>query len=171
MILGLNSSLFFKQCQLLDLCNGEVGCSLWCTDWILKYYLDELRLQRVKLWVYPNCRMPGHPTSIQVTPQNRILEKVTIWSDNQEIPCLYLTQRFITFNMTDFWDVAPCSLVETDRRFKGAYCLHHQGNPLAWWWGQYAALKRQSTSKETTRLNIPEGCHLHTHHCENPKSQ
>jgi hypothetical protein len=27
-----------------------------------------------------------------------------------------------------FWDVAPCSLVETDRRFSGAYCLHHQGN-------------------------------------------
>jgi hypothetical protein len=25
-----------------------VWCSLWGTDWILKYYLDELRLQRVK---------------------------------------------------------------------------------------------------------------------------
>jgi hypothetical protein len=26
------------------------------------------------------------------------------------------------------WDVAPCSLVEIDRRFRGAYCLHHQGD-------------------------------------------
>jgi hypothetical protein len=26
-----------------------------------------------------------------------------------------------------FWDVAPCSHVEVDRRFRGAYCLHHQG--------------------------------------------
>jgi hypothetical protein len=26
------------------------------------------------------------------------------------------------------WDVAPCSHVEVDRRFRGAYCLHHQGN-------------------------------------------
>jgi hypothetical protein len=27
-----------------------------------------------------------------------------------------------------FWDVAPFSLVETDSRFRGAYCFHHQGN-------------------------------------------
>jgi hypothetical protein len=26
-----------------------------------------------------------------------------------------------------FWDVAPCSHVEVDRRFRGAYCLHRQG--------------------------------------------
>jgi hypothetical protein len=25
-----------------------------------------------------------------------------------------------------FWDVAPCSHVEVDRRFRGTYCLHHQ---------------------------------------------
>jgi hypothetical protein len=25
-----------------------------------------------------------------------------------------------------FCDVAPCSLVEINRRFRGAYCLHHQ---------------------------------------------
>jgi hypothetical protein len=30
--------------------------------------------------------------------------------------------------MTAFWDVAPCSLVEVDRRFRGAFChLHQQG--------------------------------------------
>jgi hypothetical protein len=28
-----------------------------------------------------------------------------------------------------FWDIAPCSLV-VDRRFIGAYCLHHQAAPL-----------------------------------------
>jgi hypothetical protein len=33
--------------------------------------------------------------------------------------------------MTVFWEVAPCSLVETDRRFSGAYCLHHhQDDPI-----------------------------------------
>jgi hypothetical protein len=31
--------------------------------------------------------------------------------------------------MRAFWDVAPCSF-EVDRRFKGAYCLHHHGDPL-----------------------------------------
>jgi hypothetical protein len=30
--------------------------------------------------------------------------------------------------MTIFWDDAPCSLVETDQSFRGAYCLYHQGD-------------------------------------------
>jgi hypothetical protein len=29
---------------------------------------------------------------------------------------------------TVFWDVAPCSLVEVFWRFRGACCLHHQGD-------------------------------------------
>jgi hypothetical protein len=40
------------------------------------------------------------------------------------------------------WDVAPCSHVEVDRRFRGKYCLHHYLSP--WWWRQYAPLKRRS---------------------------
>jgi hypothetical protein len=47
MILRINSDYFFKQRQPVDLCNGEVLCFLCGTDWILKYYLDELRLQKV----------------------------------------------------------------------------------------------------------------------------
>jgi hypothetical protein len=27
-----------------------------------------------------------------------------------------------------FWVVDPCSLVEVYRRFRGVYCLHHQGD-------------------------------------------
>jgi hypothetical protein len=30
--------------------------------------------------------------------------------------------------MAVFWVVAPCSLVEVYRRFRGACCLHHQGD-------------------------------------------
>jgi hypothetical protein len=26
-----------------------------------------------------------------------------------------------------FWDVLPCSQVNVDQRFRGAYCLHHHG--------------------------------------------
>jgi hypothetical protein len=52
--------------------------------------------------------------------------------------------------VTVFWDVAPCSLVETDRRFRGAYCLHHQGDDLP--------------------HIIPEDSHLHTRHRKNLKS-
>jgi hypothetical protein len=41
------------------------------------------------------------------------------------------------------WDIAPCSLVGVDRRFRGAYCLNHQGH-----------------HPETTRCYIPEGSHI-----------
>jgi Zn-dependent protease len=33
--------------------------------------------------------------------------------------------------MAFFWDVASCSLVEVYRRFRGAYCLRHQGALMA----------------------------------------
>jgi hypothetical protein len=32
-----------------------------------------------------------------------------------------------SMKLTAFWDIAPCSFVEVDRRFSRAYCLHHQG--------------------------------------------
>jgi hypothetical protein len=32
--------------------------------------------------------------------------------------------------MMAVWDVAPCSLVEVYRRFRGACCFHHQGDGL-----------------------------------------
>jgi hypothetical protein len=31
-------------------------------------------------------------------------------------------------NIAFLWDFEFCILVETDRRFRGAYFLHHQGN-------------------------------------------
>jgi hypothetical protein len=48
-----------------------------------------------------------------------------------------------------FWYVAPYSLAEIDRRFRGAYCLHHQGDKAA-------------SICETTRRNIPEDSRLHS---------
>jgi hypothetical protein len=51
-----------------------------------------------------------------------------------------------------FWDIAPCSLVEVDRRFRGTFCLHQQG---PWWWRQYLT---HLYFYETTRRYIPEGC-------------
>jgi hypothetical protein len=32
-----------------------------------------------------------------------------------------------TMKITAFWDTEQCSLVRVDRRFRGAYCLNHQG--------------------------------------------
>jgi hypothetical protein len=59
-------------------------------------------------------------------------------------------------------DIEQCSLVGVDGRFRGAFCLHHQGHHrvdvgcvlppssgwwLSWWWRQYACLKRRSTPR------------------------
>jgi hypothetical protein len=52
MILTVNSDYFLKLHQPVDFCNGEVLCFLRGTDLIIKYYLDELRLQKVKKY---NC--------------------------------------------------------------------------------------------------------------------
>jgi hypothetical protein len=56
--------------------------------------------------------------------------------------------------MTGFWDIAPCSLVEVDRRFRGVYCLHHL----------VGLLQRDYTVLYTRRLS------LHTRRRDNPKS-
>jgi hypothetical protein len=33
-----------------------------------------------------------------------------------------------TIKMVVFWVVAPCNLVEVNKRFRGAYYLHHKGD-------------------------------------------
>jgi hypothetical protein len=35
-----------------------------------------------------------------------------------------------SMKMRSYWGIVPCSLVGVDRRFRGAYCLHHQVNEL-----------------------------------------
>lgn len=40
--------------------------------------------------------------------------------------------------MAVFWNAGPCSVENTDQRFRGAYCFHNQGR------GQQAPLKRRS---------------------------
>jgi hypothetical protein len=66
---------------------------------------------------------------------------------------------------TVFWDVAPCSLVEIFRRFRGACCLHHLGDEKA------AGTSETSVDfYQSTRHNIPEDSHLHTRRRENLKS-
>jgi hypothetical protein len=65
---------------------------------------------------------------------------------------------------TVFWDVVPCSQIDVERRFRGAYCLHHHGyGSSPWWWTQYTPLKRRSTSIRLhgsslhhTRLNVTD---------------
>jgi hypothetical protein len=50
-----------------------------------------------------------------------------------------------------FWNVAPCSHVEVDRRFRGTYCLHHQGDRSTHLWN-VGQLQRDYTALHPKRL-------------------
>jgi hypothetical protein len=77
-------------------------------------------------------------------------------------------------NMTVFWDVAPCRLVEIDLRFRAACCLHHQGDEIT----SLIALMIETASSSGTsvnfyqqkRRNIPEDSPLHDRRRENLKT-
>jgi hypothetical protein len=67
-----------------------------------------------------------------------------------------------------FWDAAPCSHVEVDRHFRGAYCLRHQSDRLD------DGVRTSETSVNfnvTTLRYVPEDSKLHTRCRENLKSQ
>jgi hypothetical protein len=59
--------------------------------------------------------------------------------------------------MAVFWDVAPCSLVDIDRRFRCAYCLHHQALMTE----TVSTSETSANIYQTTRRNIPEDGHHH----------
>jgi hypothetical protein len=69
---------------------------------------------------------------------------------------------------TVFWDVLQCSQLDVDQRFKGAYCLHHQGDGLI--------MEEVRTSETLVNINLtarqymPEDSKLHTRRRENLKS-
>jgi hypothetical protein len=71
--------------------------------------------------------------------------------------------------MAVFWVVVPSSLVEVYRRFRGPFCLHHQGD---------IALTMEAARISVTTVNFyqttwhynPENSHLCTHHRKNLKS-
>jgi hypothetical protein len=63
--------------------------------------------------------------------------------------CVCVRQRE-TAKMIAFWDTELCSLVEVDRRFRGAYCLRQQSDEQAarGWsvpsrWRQYSPQPRR----------------------------
>jgi hypothetical protein len=62
--------------------------------------------------------------------ENLIYYKVhVLWNNSKEVRVQVL--KAASMNMKAFWDtsIAPCSLVEVDRHFRGAYCLHRRSIP------------------------------------------
>jgi hypothetical protein len=77
------------------------------------------------------------------------------FKNNSTVRFLALTAA--SMKMKAFRDIAPCSHVEVDRRFRGAYSLHHQFALMM----ETVGISETSVSfYETTRRNIPEGRQL-----------
>jgi hypothetical protein len=55
-----------------------------------------------------------------------------------------------------FWDVAPCTFVEADRYFRGAYLLHLQGDIIALMMEAVHASETSVCFHETTWPYIPK---------------
>jgi hypothetical protein len=69
---------------------------------------------------------------------------------NQRCTACRSYRNYHSAKVIAFWDTAPRSLVYVDRRFKGAYCHHHQDD------------YEGGMAVKSIRFNIPERCHIHT---------
>jgi hypothetical protein len=80
----------------------------------------------------------------------------------------YKRSRKINDSILGYCAFNLCSLVQVDRRFTDAYCLHNQGNGLQ----IMEAVRASETSVniyKTTRRSMPEDCYHHTRCRENLK--
>jgi hypothetical protein len=71
----------------------------------------------------------------------------------------YMTFQVLTaasVNTAEFWDIAPCTLVTVDRRFRSAYCLHHQGRDDGG--KNVGLLQRDYTALYYRRLSTSDTC-------------
>jgi hypothetical protein len=59
-------------------------------------------------------------------PQTYALDLILSQSNSLHTDNLFVQNPFQTFGV--FWDVAPCSHVKVDRRFRDAYSIHQQGS-------------------------------------------
>jgi hypothetical protein len=50
------------------------------------------------------------------------------WKYEQDCNVAFEVLTAVRMKMAVFWVVAPCSLVDVYRRFRGNCCLHHQGD-------------------------------------------
>jgi hypothetical protein len=62
--------------------------------------------------------------SVPNTPRETEVSNKTMIIDISLVGFQVLTAASMKFRV--FWDVAPCSHAEVDRRFRGAYCLNHR---------------------------------------------
>lgn len=101
----------------------------WCSAEILRTFFS---LYRFYTWLYLYLLLGGHD----------VLKRQNVsWQRTKKI----------------FWDVALCSLVLIDRRFRGDNCLHHQGGSDTRRSDITESTSERSVNFLPTWRNIPEG--------------
>jgi hypothetical protein len=89
-----------------------------------------------------------------------------------QVRSVAMLKQIMCMTFRVFYDVAPCSHVEVDRRFRGTYVLRHQGDV-------FIALMMETvgTSESSVHFNVntqrynPEDSKIHTRRREKLKSQ
>jgi hypothetical protein len=127
-----------------------------------------------RTWTLCTCRESN--SACPVTYVSETLRTESVWSDFRNVIKARVQVLTASMKMPVFWDVAPCSLIDIDRRFRGTSCLHCQvfwdvapcslvgidrywqgpgagGSKLLWDVGQYLL---------DTRRNFPEDNHIHS---------
>jgi hypothetical protein len=99
---------FFKECRL-KICIAEIWGGVK-SDLIGPEYGPKLRI----LYTARNF----------LVPEKWIFCPVTLYLLRTLVRFQVLTAASV--KLTVLWDMAPSSLIEADRRFRSAYCLHHQ---------------------------------------------
>jgi hypothetical protein len=94
------------------------GCHLQLLILIILIILSE----EVKFWRASLCSLPHTPGTFSWV-------KIFSSTSCSQMPSICVRFQVLTAASMKFrviWDVVPCSHVEVDRRFRGAYCLHHR---------------------------------------------
>jgi hypothetical protein len=79
---------------------------------------------------FPECYILCEAWRVAVTPERYCTSFGVSVRETQESADFgyspLFVQQFQSVKFSVFWNVAPCSHVKVDRRFRGAYCLHYQ---------------------------------------------
>jgi hypothetical protein len=113
MVFTVNSYNVLKQHYPVDRCNGEMWCSLWDTYWILKYYLDKLRLNPFHHNVFTfTLFLPEGRAGVAWEPSNKMM----LFLPPRKIKSLSLHSLISALNLLFYY---PLSLSSASKGYSG----------------------------------------------------
>jgi hypothetical protein len=85
-----------------------------------KFIMCSMLMFNILLWYLPDCWMGVHTMYGRVTG----IYRISVYIQYKQAVRHPLLFRVV------FWDIVPCKMI-VDRRFRGTYCLHHQGSLMS----------------------------------------